>query len=177
MDFSKLMNNEYYNMILDKLNLSELSKIDFSNIATNILYIIIAILTSVIILWLLKAIGLYTMAKRNGDKYAFLSFIPYGCLFVKGRIIGNTKLFGIEISKPELILPLLVLTTFLPFAKTISMLLLIIFYYGILYRLYQKQVPNFAIVLLILSIVIPFTQPFIIFFIRNANKNTTSNAN
>lgn len=171
MDFSNLMNNEYYNMILDKLNLSELSKIDFSNIATSILYVLIALLTSVIVLWLLKAIGLYTMAKRNGDKYAFLSFIPYGCLFVKGRIIGDTKIFGIEISKPEFILPLLVLTMHLPFAKTLSMLLFTIFYYGILYRLYQKQVPNFAIVLLILSIFIPFIQPFIIFFIRNANTN------
>lgn len=175
MDFSNLMNNEYYNMILDKLNLTELSKIDISSITRNILYILIALLTSVIVLWLLKAIGLYTMAKRNGDKYAFLSFIPYGCLFVKGRIIKETKLFGIEISRPEFILPLLVLTMHLPFARTLSMLLLTIFYYGILYRLYQKQVPNFAIVLLILSIFIPFTQPFIIFFIRNANTNEKQN--
>lgn len=171
MNFSKLLNNEYFNIILDKLDLSYLNKIDIASVTKNIFYIIITILTSVIVLWLLKAIGLYTMAKKKGDKYAFLSFIPYGCLFIKGRIIGNTKLFGIEISKPELILPLLILTMHLPFAKSFSMILLILFYYAILYKIYQKQVPNFSVVLLVLSIFIPITQPFILFIIRNSKNS------
>lgn len=169
MNFSNLMNNDFLNMVLNKLNLGDLSNFDITNITKNLLYIIIALITSTIVLWLLKAIGLYTIAKKNNDKYAFFSFIPYGCLFVKGRIIGNTKLFGIEISKPELLLPLFVLTMHLPFSRTISMLLFTLFYYGILYRIYQKQVPNMAIILLIISIFIPICQPFIIFFIRNSD--------
>lgn len=171
MDLSKIINSKYFDMILERLDLSYLTNIDFSKITKNIIYIIIAITTSTIILWLLKSIGLYKIAKKNNDKYAFLSFIPYGCLFIKGRIIGSTKLFGIDISKPEIVLPLLILTAHLSFARSISFLLLMLFYYGILYRLYQKQVPSFAIVLTVISIFIPITQPFIIFFIRNSDQD------
>lgn len=172
MDFSKLMDNEYYRTFLEKIDLSEISNINFSEITSTLIYIALALITSAFLLWLLKAIGLYTMARKNGDEYAFLAFIPYGCLYTKGKIIGKTKLFGIEISHPEWILPLLLVAKMLPFGKMISMFLFTIFYYGILYRIYQKQTPNFAIILLILSIIIPFTQPFILFFIRNADSKS-----
>jgi hypothetical protein len=109
------------------------------------------------------------MARNRNDKYAFLAFIPYACLYTEGSIVGKTKLFGIEIEHTELVLPILLISTLFPFTCSISYFLLILSYYGILYRIYQQQVPNSAIVLIILSILFPILQPFFIFFIRNKN--------
>ena len=52
---------------------------------------LILIAFSALVLWLIRAIGLYKMAKKENDKYAFLAFVPYGGLFVMGRIIRKNK--------------------------------------------------------------------------------------
>ncbi len=157
-----------FKKILEMLNINNLNNIDFSKLTSQILSITFLVIVAIIFLWLIKAIGLYTMAKNSGDKYAFLAFIPYGCLYTKGAIVGNTKLYGIEINNTAILLPLLVLCMFLPFTKCLISMLFILAYFGVLYRLYQKQVPNYATVLLIFSIILPILQPFFIFFIRNA---------
>ena len=157
----------------DYLNLPSaetLKSIDWLSI-TSILAglgaVLIFIILSAFTLWLLRAIGLYIMAKKKGDKFAYLAFIPYACLFVTGRIVGKTKLFGIEIDYPEYILPLLILSMFLPFTTTLASILFTLFYYGLLFRLYQEKWRGFATVATILSIFIPILQPFFIFCIRN----------
>ena len=147
-----------FKKILEMLNINNLNNIDFSRLTSQILSITFLVIVSIIFLWLIKAIGLYTMAKNSGDKYAFLAFIPYGCLYTN----------GIEINNAAILLPLLVLCMFLPFTKCLVSMLFIFAYFGVLYRLYQKQVPNYATVLLIFSVILPILQPFFIFFIRNA---------
>ncbi len=129
----------------------------------------IALIISIILfatLWLLKSVALYTMAKNKDDKYAFLSFVPYGCLVVMGKIAGKNKIWGIEVEKTEYLLPLLLITTLLPFSEIISIILFVFFYYGILYRIYKEKWKQFAIVGTILSFFIPLLQPIFLFIIR-----------
>ncbi len=175
MDISNISLIEIINMlfkkVLELLNITDITNINIAQITSNFISIMFISFIFIFLIWLIKAIGLYTMAKNNSDKYAFLAFIPYGCLYTKGAIIGKTKLYGIEINNPELLLPALVISMFLPFTKCITSIIFLFFYFGILYRLYQKQVPNLAVALLIFSIIIPILQPFFIFFIRNSNKS------
>ncbi|MDD3303432.1 MAG: hypothetical protein PHP54_00770 [Clostridia bacterium] len=171
MNISELKITEILDMLLTKikdvLHLTDFTQIDLKNLTSAIL--ISFTITSIIffVLWLLRAIGLYKMSKKKGDSYAFLAFIPYFCLYIQGKIVGKTRLFGIEIEHTELVLPLMIISTMLPFGKPIALLLFFISYFAILYRLYSLKVPNFAILLLILSILLPFLQPFILFTIRN----------
>lgn len=180
MNISNFNVNDTATMVIEKfnelVNILNLKDINLANITGTIITTIIIVLTSVIVLWLLRAVGLYTIAKNKGDKYAFLAFVPYACLFVEGNIVGKTKIFGIEIEHPEILLPVLLISMWLPYTMVITSILFILFYFGILYRIYQEQTPNFAIILLILSIILPILQPFFIFFIRNSRQKEMKNS-
>lgn len=141
--------------------------LSISSIIAGLGAILILILFSAFVLWLLRAIALYSMANKKGDKLAFLAFIPYACLFVTGRIVGKTRLFGIDIDKPEYLLPLLLASMYLPFAGVLSSILFIFFYYGLLYKLYKQKWEGFAVVAIILSIFIPILQPLFLFYIKS----------
>lgn len=154
----------------DMPSTQEIKNIDWSSIQDILSTIgtwFIVITFSAFGLWLIRAIGLYKMARKKEDKFAFFAFIPYGCLFIMGRILGNTKLFGITIDYPEYLLPALLLSTTFPFSATLSTVLFVFFYYGILYKLYKEKWKGFATVATIISIFIPLLQPFFIFFIKN----------
>lgn len=155
---------------LDLPSTKELKNINWESITDifqGIGLAIIIILLSSIVLYLFKNIGLYVMAKNENEKTAFLTFVPYGFLYVLGKTVGKTKLFGIEIEYPEYLLPALLISMFLPFACVISNIIFIICLYGLLYRLYEKKSASFSTVLLILSIVFPPLIPFFIFALRN----------
>lgn len=162
-----------YLALQESLNLptlDSLKNIDWSNIGniiTTIGITLILIAFSALALWLIRAIGLYKMAKNNNDKLAFLAFIPYGATFIMGRIIGKTKLFGIEITYPELVLPLLIITMLIPGSAALSTILFVFFYYGILYKLYKLKWKGFAAIATIISLFVPIFQPIFLFFIRN----------
>ncbi len=140
---------------------------DISNIITTIGGILILIVFSAFALWLIKAIGLYKMAKNKDDKFAFLAFVPYGSSFVMGRIVGKTKLFKIEIDYPEYLLPALIITMMLPVSSSLSTILFVFFYYGLLYKLYKLKWKGFALVALFISLFVPVFQPIFLFFLRN----------
>lgn len=169
--------NSFISNILDKgkdyLNLpssQELKNIDWGSISkifSTIGTAVIIILLSTIALYLFKSIGLYIMGKNENEKTSFLSFVPYGSLYVLGKLVGKTRLFGVEIEYPEYLLPVLILSMCLPFFMAISSILFILALYGLLYRLYEKKSGNFSTVLLILSILFPFFIPFFIFALRN----------
>lgn len=171
MEVSNLSLNEiidiFFNKIKELLNLTDFTQIDIKNITSTILLTLTVTLIVFFTLWLLRAIGLYKMARKKGDKYAFLAFIPYFCLYTQGKIIGKTTLFGIRVEHTELILPLLIISCMLPFSKPISLILLLTCYLATLYKIYKLKSPSFATILLLLSIILPIVQPFILFFIRN----------
>lgn len=148
-----------------------LSSVDWTNISSVISTVglwLVLILFSALVLWLVRAIGLYKMARKNNDNLAFLAFIPYGSMFVIGRIIGKCRLFGIEIEYPEYVLPALLFTMALPFTSSLSTILFAFFYYGILYKLYKLKWKGFAAVATIISLFVPLFQPLFIFFLRNS---------
>ena len=162
-----------YLALQDYLNLptkEAIKQIDWSNVKmvlTTVGIWVILMTFSAFMLWLIRAIGLYKMAKKNNDKFAFLAFIPYGSMFVMGRIIGKTKLYGIDIDYPEYVLPALLFTMALPFTSSLSTILFTFFYYGILYKLYKLKWKGFAAIATILSIFVPVIQPFFVFFNHN----------
>ena len=168
--------NEFFDMLITKaselLNAptsSEIMNIDWSNIASIIgtisIFLVLAIIF-VITLYFLRSIGLYEMAKQKNIKYAWLAFIPFGCLYIYGAILKKTNIFGIEIDNAGFLLPALLISSWLPYVGCFSSILFIIAKIALLYRLYQEKVPNFATVLIILSIFIPVLIPIIIFAIR-----------
>ena len=156
--------------LLNAPSSEQVARIDWSSI-TNILgtisIILILAIVSIIAMYILRAIGLYVMAKKEGSDYAWLAFVPFGCFFTYGFITGKTKIFGVEIDHAWALLPALLLSSALPYVGTFSTLLFILAYYAMLYRVYQSRTPNFAAVLLILSILIPILPPIILFAIRN----------
>ena len=150
-------------------SMEELSSIDWSSIGSILSALgaaILLILFSTFVLYILKGIGLYTINKRQGNSLAWLSFIPYGCFYTFCKAVGKTKLYSIEVEHPEFLLPAIVLAGILPYTKALCMILFVLVFYGLLYRLYQNKVPSFATVLLILSILLPILPPIFIFAIR-----------
>ena len=145
----------------------QIQKIDWSSITAILSTISMILIVSIISLYLIKSIGLYTMAKKQGKEFAWLAFVPFGCLFTYGLITGKTKIYGIEIDHPEYLLPALLISSCLPFVGCIGTIIFILAYFAMLYKVYQTRTPNFAVVLLILSIVIPLISPIILFAIRN----------
>ena len=156
--------------ILNAPTAEEIQKIDWSSISAilgTVSMILILTVIFLISLYLLKSIGLYVMSKKEGKDFAWLAFVPFGCLFTYGFITGKTKIFGIEIDHPEFVLPSLLISSCLPYVGPIATVLFIFTYFAMLYRVYQSRTPNFAVVLLILSIIIPIISPIVIFAIRN----------
>lgn len=156
--------------LLNAPSAEQIQKIDWSSITAILSTISIILIISIVFLvslYIIKSIGLYTMAKKQGKQLAWLAFVPFGCLFTYGLITGRTKIYGIEIDYPEYLLPALLITSYLPFVGCVGTVLFILAYFAMLYRVYQTRTPNFAVVLLILSIVIPLLSPIILFAIRN----------
>lgn len=156
--------------LLNTPTAEQIQNINWSSVTAilgTISIILILTIIFLISLYLLKSIGLYTMAKREDKNLAWLAFVPFGCLFSYGFITGKTKIFGIEVDRPEFLLPALFVSSCLPYVGCIGTVLFILAYFGILYRVYQSRTPNFATVLLILSIFVPIVSPIILFAIRN----------
>lgn len=151
-------------------SMQQLKNIDWSDIRGALTVIgttLIIILFSCLVMYIFKAIGLYTIMKKDGIKYAWTAFIPYASLYALGKTVGKTKLYGIEIENPEFVLPIILIANMLPFMCALSSIIFVLAFFGLIYRLYQKKTPNFAVVLTILSILLPILIPFFIFAIRN----------
>ena len=58
-----------------------------------------------------------------------------------------------------------------------SMIIFMLAYYGILYRLFQKQSKDSASVLIVFSILLPILQPFFLYAIRDGNKVESKSEN
>ncbi len=151
--------------ILKFLNLpskESLKDLDLSDVFSIISFFSLLIASTALI-WFVRAIGLYKMARSKNDKLAFLAFIPYGDFYIMGKIIGPTKIFGIEIDYPEIILPLLLLTMLLPLTSSLSIFIFILFYYAILYKVHKLKWKGYARLAIIISLFIPVVQPIFLF--------------
>ncbi len=169
--------HEAFNMVMDWLNdilnvptSNQVMNINWTSIASiigTISLMLIFVTIAILVLYFLRAIGLYTIAKNRNRSFAWLAFIPFGCFFIYGIILKKTKLFGVEIDHPELLLPALLLSSFLPYVGPFASVLFILCKFGLLYRIYEMQAPRHAILYLILSIFIPVAPAIILFGIKD----------
>lgn len=151
-------------------NAETLKNIDWSDLKGAFMVIgitVILIFFSCVVMYILKSIGLYKMSRNENTSFAWLSFVPYGWLYLVGKVVGKTKIYGIDISHAEYVLPIILLSNALPFTCGIPTLLFILAFFGLLYRLYQKKTPNFAVALTILSVLFVPLIPLFLFVIRN----------
>ena len=83
---------------------------------------------------------------------------------IKASILTFLLLLNIPYS---VVLPIILIANMFPFMSGLSSIIFILAFFGLIYRLYQKKTPNFAVVLTILSILLPILIPFFIFALRN----------
>jgi hypothetical protein len=166
--FNGLMN--WLNDVLNVPSSEQVMNINWSSLTSiigTISLILIFTTIAILILYFIRSIGLYTLAKNNDRSFAWLAFIPFGCFFIYGIILKRTKLFGVEVDHPEYLLPALLLSSFLPYVGPFATVLFILCKLGLLYRIYEMKVPKYAITFLVLSIFMPLAEPFILYGIRN----------
>jgi len=155
-----------------KEQLSNIDWLDVTSILAKIGLALTLIVLACFVMWLLRAVGLYVMARNNKDELAWTAFVPFACLFTMGRIVGDTSIYEIKISKTEWVLPVIILGMIaIPMSMGFSLIIFVLAYYGLLYRLFEKQSKDSAGLLIVFSIVLPVLQPFFIFFLRNKNIN------
>lgn len=67
----------------------------------NSMVILVSIVTLSVILvfYVLRSIGVYTLAKRKGLKFAAMAWIPLLWLYVACRVVEDTQVFGISMKK------------------------------------------------------------------------------
>lgn len=53
--------------------------------------------------YVLRSLGLYTLAKNNGIDHAFIAWIPFAWIYTACKLIGNAKMFGWSFKKIALI--------------------------------------------------------------------------
>jgi len=75
------------------------------------IFIILIVLAVALAAYIFLALALMGMAKNKGIENAWLAFIPFGNMFILGKILGTMDLFGQKIEQPELVLPVVTLAS------------------------------------------------------------------
>ena len=55
-----------------------------------------------LLFYVLRSVGLFTLAKRKGLKNVWLSWIPCGWIYIACMLVGETRVFGISFKKAAL---------------------------------------------------------------------------
>lgn len=84
----------------------EIRLFSFGGLAT----IVCIVLAVQIALYVLRSLGIYTLAKRHGIKNAFIAWIPYAWIYTACKLIGETKIFGWAFEKLALIIMIIAST-------------------------------------------------------------------
>lgn len=129
------------------------------------------LLIIVFVLYLLGAIGLYKLADNKGIDYSFLAFIPILQSYIIGKIIADLEIFNIKVPNPAIALPvapiIASILTPIPVMGLLAIVSVIILNIAALHKLYKIYVGDSATLYTVLSVVLPFLQPILIFTIRN----------
>jgi len=115
-----------------------------------------------LVLYVLSSLGLMKIAQSKGIENSWLAWIPFANLYIMGKIVGPFKLI-IDISKPEVVLPILVLCSVIPLIGFLCSIAGMILYYGVLYNIYSQYKQKSAQTMLILSILLFFMSPIYLF--------------
>jgi hypothetical protein len=125
--------------------------------------------------YILLGFGLYTMAKRRGIANPWLAFIPFGTQYIMGALVGEVQISSVKLDA-KLALPIsfaaCVVIGAIPLIGALAVLAIMIFFYMVVYKIYEAYKPDNAVLYLVLSIVFSgFAMPIIFFMIRNNEPN------
>jgi hypothetical protein len=126
-----------------------------------------------IIMYVFMALGMYTMAKKLSIENPWMAWIPIANAYILGKIAGDKiTIFNNDIPKLGLVLLAGGIGSAILSGIPVIGFLIVIAYavvsYVALYKIYRIFTVNSAVLYLVLSIVLCFTSPFLIFF---ASKN------
>lgn len=133
-----------------------------------------------IALYVLMAVGLYSLAKTENTGNEWFAFIPILQLYIIGKILKEIKISTYTIPSLELVLPLAPVALYVadailrivPILGALVVLILniafIVFYAIVMYNFYKRYKGDQTTVMTILSVIFPFMIPIFIFNLRNA---------
>jgi len=123
-----------------------------------------------IVAYVLAALGLMQLAQNKGIENAWLAWIPFGNLYILGRIVETVKIGTWEIPRLEIILPLLpialIILSWIPLIAFLSKVAAVALTALVLYRLFSKYRPEQAVLYTVLSVILGLFWIFV-FIIRN----------
>ena len=132
------------------------------------------------VFYVFESLGLYTLAKRRGIPTPGWAWVPIGNLWIMGKLADqyDEMVKGKSMNFSQILLWLGVgiaavscivfpFAIFLAFLIPIASIVLLVFYYLGLYRIYQSCSPDNAVGGIVLSINFPVLMPFVLFALRN----------
>ena len=129
-------------------------------------------------LYVLLAIGLYTLAKNENIEYPWFAFIPILQLYIIGKILKEIKIGNFTIPNLEIVLPVIPIAigflNLIPILRSILSLAYFIFNIIVTYQFFKRYKGDQAVVFTVLSAISFFLlYPIFVFTIRNATPLTT----
>jgi len=122
-------------------------------------------------LYILTALGLKKLADNRGIENSWIAFIPVLQVYILGLLIEDLEIFGYEIPEMPIVLPIMLVINpiiiKIPVVGSLFSLLVFIIYCFALHKLYKLYAPESARLYLVLSILLPFMGPILIFSIRD----------
>ena len=130
-----------------------------------------------LIFYVLKSIGLMTMAANKGIENAWLAWIPVADLYIAGSILGEMDVFGNRLDNLGLWLPVVMVggcvLAMIPFIGMLFSLAMMLFFLLFTYNLFNLYSPEQATLYTILSIF--GLWAIFIFILRNNQPISNSN--
>ncbi|WP_312355809.1 hypothetical protein [Aminipila sp.] len=130
-------------------------------------------------IYFLLTYGIYRMAKNECISNAWVSFIPYGVVYVMLKLVkDNFTVFGKKIANPQIKVPIFMLLTILlfvvPILNIIMFIICIILHVSINFHVYNKYRPDMAVMLTVSTILVGLVAPIMLFMMRNNKAMNTS---
>lgn len=125
-----------------------------------------------IIFYLIFAYSLYLMAKKRNMEIPWLAWIPVANMYLVGKMVGDVKIFSLNLNNMEIILPLafalFVGLAYVPLVgfilSAMGLLVLVVAFH----KLYEKLDRENAFIFTILTAILPvIATPIIMFVNRN----------
>ncbi len=133
-----------------------------------------------VVLYILTALGLYGLAKTENTGNEWFAFIPIIQLYIIGKILKEIRIGSFTIPMLELVLPLAPIAAaivgsiigIIPIigglVRLIINLALIVLSVSAMYNFYKRYRGEKAVLMTVLSIILPFMGPIFIFRLKDA---------
>lgn len=122
-----------------------------------------------LVFYVLKSIGLYTLADNRGIENAWLAWIPVADLYIMGLLVGEMDILDYHLDNLGLWCPTIFVGGSvlgqIPTIGVLFQLLLFVFAVYFIYKLFEKYTPN-AVLYTVLSVPLGLLGIFL-FVIRN----------